>query len=282
MKYLFKLICLLFFITSYSQDQTSFDKLSHISSRASVMQRIGITKIEINYYRPNINEREVWDDLVPYNKVWRAGANFSTTIEFSTNVIINGSELSAGKYALFILPTENEWTFIFDTQSLQFGTFFYRGQSDALRVKVKPTIYKDYNVKSLIYFFEDINFNKGNLTLAWADREASINISTSEEDIKKEVTDYIQKARETKNVIDYTNAVNWALDHDMMIEEAKVWLMESKQIKEIFGNNFLLARFAEHEGDYKKAIEIAQEVEKKFPQFKSVTDSFINRWQKKI
>jgi hypothetical protein len=108
------------------------------SQSALVEQQIGLTKIKISYHRPGVNDREIWGALVPYNQVWRAGANENTTIYFSDPVKIEGKDLAAGKYGLHMIPTENEWTIIFSTVNTEWGSFGYNEAEDALRVNVKP------------------------------------------------------------------------------------------------------------------------------------------------
>src|SRR5580765_806371 len=118
----------------YSQNLT----MPEASQKAMVMHRIGLTDITITYHSPLVKGRKIWGELVPYNEVWRAGANENTTISFSTNVMIEGKPLSAGTYGLHTIPTENEWTIIFSKNSTSWGSFFYDKSEDALRVMVKP------------------------------------------------------------------------------------------------------------------------------------------------
>ena len=108
------------------------------SQAATVTQRIGITDIKIDYHSPLAKGREIWGKLVPYNEVWRAGANENTTISFSHDVKIEGAALPAGKYGLHMIPTEKEWTIIFSKDADAWGSFFYAKGQDALRVKVTP------------------------------------------------------------------------------------------------------------------------------------------------
>ena len=107
------------------------------SQQATVSQRIGITDISITYHRPLVNGRKIWGDLVPYNAVWRAGANENTTITFTHDVTVEGKSLAAGTYGLHMIPTENEWTIIFSKNYTSWGSFFYKEAEDALRIKVK-------------------------------------------------------------------------------------------------------------------------------------------------
>jgi hypothetical protein len=109
------------------------------SPAATATGSIGKTDVTINYSQPGVKERKIWGELVPYGKVWRTGANEATTFEVSTDVMIEGKSLAAGKYALFTIPTENEWTFIFNGVANQSGMDYEKNKAkDALQVKVKP------------------------------------------------------------------------------------------------------------------------------------------------
>src|SRR5213595_1875162 len=112
--------------------------LPDVSQAAEVKQRIALTDITINYHRPLVNGRKIWGALVPYGKVWRAGANENTTIAFSDPVSVEGQPLPKGTYGLHMIPNENEWTIIFSKNSTSWGSFTYDQKEDALRVKVKP------------------------------------------------------------------------------------------------------------------------------------------------
>jgi hypothetical protein len=110
---------------SVSLAQSLLLDLPRQSQRAEVSQRIGITDITILYHRPLVNDRKVWGDLVPYGKVWRAGANENTTITFSDPVTIEGKALDKGTYGLHMIPNADEWTIIFSKNSTSWGAFTY-------------------------------------------------------------------------------------------------------------------------------------------------------------
>jgi tetratricopeptide (TPR) repeat protein len=135
------------------------------SQRAQVSQRIGITDITINYHRPLVNKRKVWDGLVPYGQVWRAGANENTTISFSDPVTIEGKALDKGTYGLFMIPAADQWTVIFSKSSTSWGAFTYKEAEDALRVTVKPAATETHN--ALTYDFDDVQPNSAIVTMAW-------------------------------------------------------------------------------------------------------------------
>src|ERR1700723_422656 len=123
------------------------------SQQAGISQRIGITDVTLHYHRPLANDRKVWGDLVPYGKVWRAGANINTTIPFSDPVLIEGKPLDKGTYGLHMIPNADEGTIIFSKNSTSGGSFTFNEKEDAPRVTVKPQPADMHN--ALTYDFDD-------------------------------------------------------------------------------------------------------------------------------
>src|SRR5258708_32331149 len=108
----------------------------------------------MNYHRALAKDPKIWDGLVPYGKVWRAGANENTTITFSDPVLIEGKPLDKGTYGLHMSPTADEWTIIFSKNSTSWGSFTYDQAEDALRVTVKPKAADLHN--ALTYEFDQL------------------------------------------------------------------------------------------------------------------------------
>ncbi len=169
LKLMFTLIVILFAIPQlFGQNN---DKKVRISPKASVQQIIGLTDVSVSYSRPGVKGRKIWGGLVPYNKVWRAGANEATKITFSSDVMINGKKLKAGSYSFFSIPAKNEWTLIFNKVADQWGAFEYNEAEDALRIKVKPVTnnFKEW----LAYTFTDMKVdtkggeNSAEINLVW-------------------------------------------------------------------------------------------------------------------
>ena len=98
----------------------------------------GGAQVALEYGRPNVAGRKIFGELVPYGQVWRAGADEATTISFDRNVTIDGKPLAAGRYALFLIPTAEVWTVVFNKVADQWGAFKHDPASDAVRVTVKP------------------------------------------------------------------------------------------------------------------------------------------------
>src|SRR5262245_35107814 len=108
------------------------------SQHATIKQRVGLTDIEVDYSRPNKNNREIFGGLVPYGKLWRTGANAVTKIKFSKPVKLEGEEIPAGEYALFTIPTADEWTIIISKEAQVQSAADYKPENDAARITAKP------------------------------------------------------------------------------------------------------------------------------------------------
>ena len=114
-------------------------QLPEASPHAVVSQEIGLTTVTVDYHRPALRGRAVWGKLVPFDKVWRTGANEATTIAFSRGVTFAGKAVPAGKYALFTIPRKSgAWTVIVSRKATQWGAYKYDPSTDVARVELKP------------------------------------------------------------------------------------------------------------------------------------------------
>jgi len=160
------LFCLLMAAMSGVSPAQSFVlDLPAASQRAEISQRIGLTDITIHYHRPLAKDRKIWNGLVPYGKVWRAGANENTTITFSDPVLIEGKPLAKGTYGLHMIPTADEWTIIFSKNATSWGSFTYDQAEDALRVAVKAQAADLHN--ALTYEFDQLQPDSTVVELEW-------------------------------------------------------------------------------------------------------------------
>lgn len=131
------------------------------SPAASVTGKINGVTISINYCSPSVKGRVIWGELVPYNKIWRAGANEATTFETDKDLTIEGSTLPAGKYSFFVIPNEKDCVIIFNKESKQWGAYKYNEKEDQLRVTVKQKM-ADSSTENLVYII-----NKNSIVLSW-------------------------------------------------------------------------------------------------------------------
>jgi hypothetical protein len=167
------------------------DKEVRASLPASVSQTLGVdTVITIDFSRPGVKGREIWGELVPYgmapgNKYskdkpfpWRAGANEKTTVEFSSDVTVNGKALPAGKYSIAMIPSEGDWTVIFNKNSEGWGTYDYDESLDALRVTVTPE--KAPFQEWLRFGFDDLGGTSAVGFLHWENLKVPFTIAVAE------------------------------------------------------------------------------------------------------
>jgi len=145
--------------------QSALLDLPRDSQHSVVTQRIGITDITINYHRPLVKGRTIWGKVVPYNEVWRAGANENTTITLTDAASIEGKPLAKGTYGLFMIPGQNQWTVIFSKVHTAWGNFTYNQADDALRITVKPQASDPH--EALTFDFDDVKADSAMATLRW-------------------------------------------------------------------------------------------------------------------
>jgi tetratricopeptide (TPR) repeat protein len=202
---------------------------------ATVAERVGVTDVTIHYNRPGVKGREgqVWGKLIPtgYNDLgfgtskaapWRAGANENTTIEFSTDVMVEGQPLPAGKYALFVAYDPNECTLIFSRNSSSWGSFFYDQNEDALRVKVKPAP-MDKEVEWLKYEFADEKENSATIALEW--EKLSLPFKVEVDYPKTQLESFRRELRSDKGFTwnAYMQAAQFCAQRNADLEEGLGW-----------------------------------------------------------
>lgn len=125
-------------------------------------RKIGEKTVTVKYSAPSVRDREIWGSLVPYNEVWRTGANNATTITFSAPTMVEGKEVAAGTYALFTIPGEKTWKVILNSDAKQWGAYDYDAKKDVLNVTVTPTMV-DQSTEQMNFSFNEDN----SLVFAW-------------------------------------------------------------------------------------------------------------------
>jgi hypothetical protein len=210
------------------------------SQRAQVSQRIGITDITISYHRPLVNDRKVWDALVPYGKVWRAGANENTTITFSDPVQIEGKPLDRGTYGLHMIPNADEWTIIFSKNSTSWGSFTYDEKEDALRVTVKPKAADIHN--ALTYSFDNLQKDSAVVELEWEKVAVPFKVSVDVHDVVE-----ASLKKQLRNLSQYTwmswdNAANYLLAEKISLDEALTYANKSIDNEDRYDNEMTKAK----------------------------------------
>jgi hypothetical protein len=251
------------------------------SQKASVMQTIGVTDITITYSRPavkgrtifadapasmaaraqgeatldNQNDRKPGEPIVPYNHVWRAGANEATLFQVTDDVLINGQPLKAGSYSLHTVPGKDEWTVIFNSDPGQWGSFTYDSKKDALRIKTKPQMAAD-NQEWLMYSFDPVTEDSAQVNIRW--EKLKVPFTVQVKDVKaawRAKADATIAANPTNEVLPlqvantYANWKNW--------DEALKFVDQSIKVKETFRNLSAKANILWAAGRKEEAMTIA-------------------------
>jgi hypothetical protein len=230
-------------------------KLPRVSQKATVTQAIGLTDVTISYSRPGVKGRVIWGDLVPYDKVWRTGANEATTIVFSQDVSINGKALTAGTYSLHTIPGKAAWTVIFNKKSDQWGSYEYDQTQDALRVQVTPTA--GPNQEWMEFSFQELANEAAIVELAWEKVRVPFKVEakTSEQALANIRTALSGEVKEWN--VPY-GAASYAFNNNLDRAEAMKWIDQSIALKETFWNLRLKAQMLGKDGKTKDAVAVGE------------------------
>jgi DUF2911 family protein len=234
------LVAALIVTIPYAVAQSALLDLPRASQHARVMQRIGVTDITINYHRPLVKGRKVFGGLEPYGKVWRAGANENTIIEFSDAVTIEGKPLAKGIYGLHMIPGESDWTIIFSRNSSSWGSFSYDQAEDALRVTVKS--HPDEAHEALTYDFDDPKDNAVTIVMRWDKVAVPFKVEVNTNQAVQESLHNQLRGRAQYEWQAWDEAANYLADNKLNPEEALKDANKSIELEDRFENEITKAR----------------------------------------
>ena len=228
-------IVLLACISTACYSQYKIGLLPRSSPDSGLYEKIGYTGIEITYGSPRTHGRIIWGNLVPYETVWRAGANDATRIEFTEDVEIEGHFLERGIYALFIIPRENApWTVIFNNDYDQWGAFNYNSDLDQLRIDVSPCTIE--HVEKLRYTIDNQSFEDGVITMEWDNIKLDLSVKTKYLKIlQREIEAGVESSQtETRSVI-YLQGAEYLLRRLQYLDIASKWINNAEDEFEFKG-----------------------------------------------
>ena len=209
--------------TVLAQDKIQFPDASQ---RGVVKQRVGLTDVEIDYSRPNKNDREIFGGLVPHGKLWRTGANAVTRVKFSDAVKVGDKELPAGEYALFTIPGASEWTVIFSKDAKVQSAGDYKEENDAARVMVKPTTLPAA-LETFTIGLADVKGASATLHLDWDKTRVPVKLTTDDID---QVSKQLEAAAKGTAPLDPRTAYEGAvfyMDNNKDLKQAAKWIDEA-------------------------------------------------------
>jgi hypothetical protein len=225
------------------------------SPACTLKQRVGLTDVEIVYSRPGAKGRAIFGGLVPYGEVWRTGANASTKISFSTPVRLNGTEVPAGKYALYTIPGEKEWTVILSKDTSLNGAFGYNPTNDLVRFKATPVKLTE-PVETFTIEFNDIRDDSATLNLVWEKTRVPIKL---ELDLVSQLVPQIEAAMAAPGQKKpYYQAAMFYYDHGQDLQKASQWIDAAIADRETYYIVNLKAKILAKLGDKAGAIAAAK------------------------
>ncbi|MBP6688280.1 MAG: DUF2911 domain-containing protein [Lacibacter sp.] len=258
MKQLLTILFIGFSSSLFSQEKVSF-LTPPPSPEASFTQQLVKGEITITYSRPLARGRKVFGGLVPFDSLWRTGASGATTIHITEEIIIGDKTLNAGKYALFTIPGEKEWTIIINADTTLHGAFGYDSKKDIHRFKVKSEKAHSFSEAFTIDLNEIINKGGGFLNLTWENTAIKIPIkSPVDEKVMAEINTRLINDKE-QNAELFFQAANYYYTTGRDLKQAAAWASEAEKAdKENFYYPNLLQKILADQKDYKAAIVVAK------------------------
>jgi len=228
------------------------------SQHSVVKQRVGLTDVEVDYSRPNQNGREIFGGLVPYGKLWRTGANAVTKVKFSRAVTLGGKEIPAGEYALFTIPTANEWTIILSKDAKVQSAADYKQENDAARITVTPESIP-IAIETFTIALNDVKGASATLDLLWDKTRVPVKLTT---DDVEQVSKQLDAAVSAGTALDPRTAYQAAAfyyDNNKDMNQAAKWIDQAlEKSPDAYFMHYKKAQIQAKIGNKKEAAASAQ------------------------
>jgi hypothetical protein len=228
-------------------------ELPRPSPLARVEQRVGVTDFAIEYFSPGVKDRKIWGGLVPYDELWRTGANAATRLEASGDFTFAGTPVPAGTYALFTIPGKQAWTVILNTNTKVAGTRGYDPKDDVARVTVKPgsAPFRE----RMAFLFSNTTDDATRLDLEWEKLRLSVPIGV---DTATQVRANIEQAVGEAWRPHFASA-RWLLENGGDLKQALAYVDTSIEIKPTWWNHWVKAQILAKDGRPAEAIASAEQ-----------------------
>ncbi|PWG81528.1 DUF2911 domain-containing protein [Pararcticibacter amylolyticus] len=229
------------------------------SPTQSISQDFALSNISVSYSRPAMKGRTIFGDLVPYGEVWRTGANSPTKIKFGEDVTVNGKAVSAGEYALYSIPGNDQWTFILSKKLTLWGSIGYSEADDLVRFTAVPQ-HLPFDIENFTILFANQTANSIDVQLLWANVMVGFNVKA---DIDQKILASIETAMQGEKK-PYFQAASWYYEKGLDLDKALSWVNEAvKAQPDAYYIEHLKAKIQLKKGDKKGAIASANSSMKK-------------------
>jgi hypothetical protein len=230
--------------------------LPRASPHATVSQTIGTTDVTIEYHRPGVKGRPIWGGLVPYDQPWRMGANEATTITFSKPVKVEGTEVPAGTYSFFAIPTRGAWTLVLNNDPKQWGAYGYDQSKDQLRVQVTPV--KAPHTEWMRFSIDPTSASSALVKLDWETLSVPMRLDVDlTAGVWSEVDAALAKLRASEAQT-LAAAANWSLESGQRLDEGLAWADRSIAMQEGVFNLWTRARILQKLGRSREAVPVME------------------------
>jgi hypothetical protein len=223
-----------------------------VSPQSTISQVIGVSEITISYSRPSVREGTIWGEAVPFDEVWRTGANEATTVTFSDDVKIEGRELAAGTYGLFTIPGQTKWILAFNRVAEQWGASNYDSTQDALRVEVKPR--QALHQQTFQITFPEVGIDTALISLHWGSLEIPFSVQV---DLKRVTVARAREFVDNAGPADGRTVWNWAnyfYQNGYNTDDALEWATRLAETTPMYWTHALHARLLAQTGDIASAL----------------------------
>ncbi|MCB0637483.1 MAG: DUF2911 domain-containing protein [Lewinella sp.] len=228
--------------------------LPRVSPAASTTFTVGMTDVTVRYSSPAVRGRTIWGDLVPYNQIWRAGANEATVITFNRDVLIEGQPLEAGSYSFFIIPRQDDrWVVVFNREPEQWGAYSYDERMDALRLEVAVDTLCAQEER-LHYYLSDNDLDAGTLCLRWDARQLCLDFSVPVLDqIERRLAESLEASPADQAWRRYAEVADFLRAYESFLPEALTYAIASTARDDHSWNWWLRAQIEGRLGDFQSA-----------------------------
>lgn len=224
-----KKLIMLTFVFAISFNVNAQVKSPQASTSQTINQTVGLTEVELSYSRPSMKERTIFGGLVPYDKLWRTGANANTKITFDKDVKIGGNDVKAGTYAIFTKPNAKSWEVYFYSDSSNWGTPA-EWDKEKIVATVKAQVYAmDMDVETFTITFDNITNDSANLGFIWEKTYVAVPINFNTD---AQVTKSIETVMSGPSSGDYYTSAVYYLNADKDINKAKTWIDKAIEMRD--------------------------------------------------
>ena len=233
-------------------------QMPQASPSAKIAQKVGLTDVTVDYSRPSTKGRKIFGELVPYRQVWRTGANGATVLSFSTDVIIDGTTIPAGQYALYSIPDKDEWTMILSKNIKLWGAIGYQQSDDVIRFKAKPAKLSKKN-ETFEISFANMTDTGSDISLKWENTRVDFRIETEVDPlVMAQIKEYVIDGDSSDPSLLYA-AASYYYTNSKDINQAYDWINESVEADPKYWTMHLKAKIEAALGKKTAAVESAEE-----------------------